>query len=324
MGLARAAYRRCDIYLLDDVLAAVDAHVGEAIWKRCICSLLRQPHDNNASAVIPTVVLVTHQLAQAVMRSDHIVLLGSVTGLAPGNPLVSTSTFDPSSQVADSSTALERLERGELRDDSKDEAAATMTTKRRWGEVLWQGPARDLASAAATRHSCPNVGGGGDVERAGGVAINNKEEATEALLRWLANHLAESKVSVDDDHQQKDTDENRDGGKLLKAKVVENVGNGSIKNKHRTAGNDAGKGSNSKESVRKIKVKDDNSNGNRSDGPRSTLNANGRDASRLTTDEAREKGSIAMRLYRGYFSSAGGWQFTVREIITCLLTPRLL
>ena len=198
-----------------------------------------------------------------------------------------------------------------------------MTTKRRWGEVLWQGPARDLASAAATRHSCPNVGGGGDVERAGGVAINNKEEATEALLRWLANHLAESKVSVDDD-QQEDTDENRDGGKLLKAKVVENVGNGSIKNKHRTAGNDAGKGSNSKESVRNIKVKDDNSNGNRSDGPRSTLNTNGRDASRLTTDEAREKGSIAMRLYRGYFSSAGGWQFTVREIITCLLTPRLL
>ena len=323
MGLARAAYRRCDIYLLDDVLAAVDAHVGEAIWKRCICGLLRQPHDNNACGVIPTVVLVTHQLAQAVMRSDHVVLLGSVTGLAPESPLVSTLIVDPSSQVADPSTALERLEGGQLRDDSKDEAAATMTTKRRWGEVLWQGPAKDLASAAAIRHSCSNVGGGGDVERAGGVAINNKEEATEALLRWLANHLAESKVGVGDD-QQEDTDENRDSGELLKAKVVEDVRDGSITSKHRTAGNDAGKGSNRKESVEKVKVNDDNSNENRNDGPRSTLNANGRDASRLTTDEAREKGSIAMRLYRGYFSSAGGWQFTVREIITCLLTPRLL
>lgn len=42
--LARAVYQNCDIYLLDDVFSAVDAHTGSEIFKVVIllsyCSLL--------------------------------------------------------------------------------------------------------------------------------------------------------------------------------------------------------------------------------------------------------------------------------------------
>lgn len=36
VSLARAVYRRADVYLLDDPLSAVDAHVGQHIFDKVI------------------------------------------------------------------------------------------------------------------------------------------------------------------------------------------------------------------------------------------------------------------------------------------------
>lgn len=41
VSLARACYRRADIYLLDDPLSAVDSHVGKHLMDQCIRGLLK-------------------------------------------------------------------------------------------------------------------------------------------------------------------------------------------------------------------------------------------------------------------------------------------
>lgn len=52
ISLARAVYSNRDIFLLDDPLSAVDAHVGKHIFEECIKKELRGK----------SIILVTHQL----------------------------------------------------------------------------------------------------------------------------------------------------------------------------------------------------------------------------------------------------------------------
>ncbi|KAG2469763.1 multidrug resistance-associated protein 9 isoform X1 [Polypterus senegalus] len=70
ISLARAVYSNRDIFLLDDPLSAVDAHVGKHIFEDCIKKELKGK----------TVILVTHQL-QYLEFCDDVILLeqGSVS-----------------------------------------------------------------------------------------------------------------------------------------------------------------------------------------------------------------------------------------------------
>ncbi|KNC51636.1 multidrug resistance-associated protein 1 [Thecamonas trahens ATCC 50062] len=65
VALARAIYRDADVYLLDDILSAVDAHTGVAIFRDCIVGSLRTR----------TRVLVTHQLS-LLRHADQVVFMG--------------------------------------------------------------------------------------------------------------------------------------------------------------------------------------------------------------------------------------------------------
>ncbi|PWA98523.1 ABC transporter Tap-like, P-loop containing nucleoside triphosphate hydrolase [Artemisia annua] len=69
--LARAVYQDSDIYLLDDVFSAVDAHTGSEIFKECVRGVLRDK----------TILLVTHQVdflhnVDLILVSDVVLFLG--------------------------------------------------------------------------------------------------------------------------------------------------------------------------------------------------------------------------------------------------------
>lgn len=70
-SLARACYRKADIYLLDDPLSAVDAHVGTHIFKKCI-GPKGQLARNGA-----TRILVTHQV-HFLKEADWLIVLNNV------------------------------------------------------------------------------------------------------------------------------------------------------------------------------------------------------------------------------------------------------
>ncbi|KAH8420816.1 hypothetical protein KR222_005629 [Zaprionus bogoriensis] len=64
ISLARAVYRKADVYLLDDPLSAVDTHVGRHLFDQCMRGYLREE----------MVLLVTHQL-QFLEQADLIVIM---------------------------------------------------------------------------------------------------------------------------------------------------------------------------------------------------------------------------------------------------------
>ncbi|VVC26208.1 Hypothetical protein CINCED_3A017920 [Cinara cedri] len=74
INLARAVYKKADIYLLDDPLSAVDTHVGKHLFEKCIKGFLGEK----------TCILITHQI-QYLTSVDQIVLMDNATVLAEGS-----------------------------------------------------------------------------------------------------------------------------------------------------------------------------------------------------------------------------------------------
>lgn len=66
VSLARALYSQADVYLFDDVLSAVDAHVGAAIFQKAILGELADK----------TRVLVTHGM-QYLAQANHVLTMSN-------------------------------------------------------------------------------------------------------------------------------------------------------------------------------------------------------------------------------------------------------
>ncbi|KAJ8960745.1 hypothetical protein NQ318_020038 [Aromia moschata] len=88
VNLARAVYKRADIYLLDDPLSAVDIHVGQQLFDNCIRTYLKDK----------VVILVTHQL-QYLKRADQIIMLEN--GMIKGKGTYSEFLFSRNSPSSD-------------------------------------------------------------------------------------------------------------------------------------------------------------------------------------------------------------------------------
>ncbi|ONK62947.1 uncharacterized protein A4U43_C07F9770 [Asparagus officinalis] len=100
--LARAVYQDCDIYLLDDVFSAVDAHTGSEIFKECVRGALREK----------TVVLVTHQV-DFLHNADLILVMrdGQIVQSGKYNELLGSGT-DFAALVAAHDSSMELVEQG--------------------------------------------------------------------------------------------------------------------------------------------------------------------------------------------------------------------
>lgn len=100
--LARAVYQDCDIYLLDDVFSAVDAHTGTEIFKECVRGALKGK----------TIVLVTHQV-DFLHNVDRIVVMrdGMIVQSGRYNDLLD-SGLDFGVLVAAHETSMELVEQG--------------------------------------------------------------------------------------------------------------------------------------------------------------------------------------------------------------------
>ncbi|GAB2281544.1 ABC transporter C member 14 [Dionaea muscipula] len=100
--LARAVYQDCDIYLLDDVFSAVDAHTGSQIFKESVRGALRDK----------TVILVTHQV-DFLHNVDLILVMrdGMIVQSGKYNDLVEDGE-DFKALVAAHETSMELVEGG--------------------------------------------------------------------------------------------------------------------------------------------------------------------------------------------------------------------
>ncbi|KAL4133396.1 hypothetical protein PRIC2_003714 [Phytophthora ramorum] len=133
VAIARAVYQDTDIYLLDDILSAVDSHVGADIFNECIKKTLKNK----------LVVLVTHSLSFvnqcdqiAVIADGRIAEHGSYNNLIAKKNLLAqmVSNYVESEKEEDdaNTTSAESVE-DEL-DDLSDDVELAITGRRKSSE----------------------------------------------------------------------------------------------------------------------------------------------------------------------------------------------
>nr|AXN55886.1 ABC transporter C family member 1 [Crocus sativus] len=108
--LARAVYQDCDIYLLDDIFSAVDAHTGSEIFKECVRGALSKK----------TVILVTHQV-DFLHNADLILVMreGTIVQYGKYNDLLGSGT-DFAALVAAHDSSMELVEQGSHSNESNN------------------------------------------------------------------------------------------------------------------------------------------------------------------------------------------------------------
>jgi ATP-binding cassette subfamily C (CFTR/MRP) protein 1 len=125
--LARAVYNDADIYLLDDPLSAVDAHVGEHIFHKCVKEALSSK----------TVILVTHHL-HVLPQCDRIVILDD------NGSILTSGSFD---EIMNSGIDVERYLRAAKKGDGEEEADEEAVAAESAAVVTEQGKDSEPASS---------------------------------------------------------------------------------------------------------------------------------------------------------------------------------
>ncbi|KAG2450119.1 hypothetical protein HYH02_000222 [Chlamydomonas schloesseri] len=137
VALARATYAAADIYLLDDPLSAVDAHVGRHLFDECICGLLEDR----------TRLLVTHQL-QYLPAADLVVVMdaGRIQHVGTYDELVARGV-DFHQFVAEEESEQPEEQDDEEQEKKKEGGAAAATAPAKPEPAALPAPAAPAAAA---------------------------------------------------------------------------------------------------------------------------------------------------------------------------------
>ncbi|XP_033208086.1 probable multidrug resistance-associated protein lethal(2)03659 [Belonocnema kinseyi] len=141
INLARAVYAEADVYLLDDPLSAVDAHVGRSLFEECVCDYLKEK----------TIILVTHQLQYLnsvdrvyVLSNGRVEVEGSFqalrnSGLDFLSVLQATEeTEEKEEDEKDVKSLMSEAELGDVTSDhEREEVAEHRTTGKISSQVYW-------------------------------------------------------------------------------------------------------------------------------------------------------------------------------------------
>jgi len=126
ISLARAVYHAADLYLLDDVLSAVDAHVGRHLFEQCIVNtLLDTPKKSSVVLVTNALQFLSHPRVTKIVVLDDggVKEMGTYRELVAQNGAFKNllhSIYD-SSAVSTKNGAAEESEEGELIELSIDD-----------------------------------------------------------------------------------------------------------------------------------------------------------------------------------------------------------
>ena len=206
VALARACYSKADVFLLDDVLSAVDAEVGRRLVESCITGLLRERG--------ATVILVTHHV-HWLEQCDRVVMMenGEIVEQGPpgliqlrgrsnnssmhGGSRAGSSTALSSSAAAQEEDAEDRRKKRRSAEEEVVEEAARLEVERAILEVqddeeemggaegYFGGEAPCRSPGKASRQSSFKAGGGaGSNKFAGGSVL--AAAAAAAAQPWSA------------------------------------------------------------------------------------------------------------------------------------------
>ncbi|XP_061670835.1 ATP-binding cassette sub-family C member 12 isoform X2 [Syngnathoides biaculeatus] len=170
ISLARAVYADKDIYLLDDPLSAVDAHVGKHIFEECIKQVLRGK----------SVILVTHQL-QYLEFCDDILVLENGEVLESGNHLVLIRANGRYAQLISGYHAEQAKTKKEVEAQPKKAKEAELRECANSGIInpAFEITDEDEVEGLASQKLCQSVGA---VEK--GDQLVSKESSTKGAVSW--------------------------------------------------------------------------------------------------------------------------------------------
>ncbi|KAH6942211.1 hypothetical protein HPB50_001780 [Hyalomma asiaticum] len=166
VALARALYQDCDVYLLDDPLSALDAHVAQQVFESCIVGAMRGKAR----------LLCTHQVG-FLAQADHVVVLRDGRVIAEGPP----STVLKSS-VIEALPELMASEEPSLSKTSSSSSAAKSSCEA--GSPISKESARMLVES--------------EEREFGAVRLNTVRSYWDAVGTWLAATVLLSLVLMQD------------------------------------------------------------------------------------------------------------------------------